>query len=299
MTLVYKLQADGLSVSNTQDASDFIDRNNYYRFKVYLRPFLTSPSAKSFIPGSRFEDALELHDFDEELRSFIFGLTSTIELQLRHKIDQRLTVFSSDPFWYLRTKYYHNFPTQTFRMARRTLEKSREEFAQHYLGKYHSSVGGEFNFLPPFWIVSELFTIGQLDYLIRGFDKSAFSNPAPQANELDLLAREFGAYNIGHLQKWVEYVRNIRNWCAHHSRLWNRHMATPPNVERSLSKAIKATSKHRLYHSLAMLRIMMKSRGVNDDIKNTMMMLFTKYPMADANKDKMGFPPNWQHDPFW
>lgn len=297
--LVQKLQADGLIVANAPDAAQFIERNNYYRFKVYLRPFLTSPGAKDFIPGSRFEDALELHEFDEELRRFVLGLTSTIELQLRHKLDQRITVYSSDPFWYLRNKHYRTFPAQTLRMARHTLERSHEEFAQHYLNKYHSGVGGEFNFLPPFWIVSELLTIGQLDYLIRNFDKSSFDNPTPTPNQLDLLARDFGAYNIGYLQKWVEYVRNIRNWCAHHSRLWNRHMATPPNVERSLSKSIKAASKHRLYHSLAMLRIMMKSRGVDDDIKSTMIMLFTKYPAADANKDKMGFPSNWQADPFW
>jgi abortive infection bacteriophage resistance protein len=299
VTLVQKLQADGLSVANLQDASAFIDRNNYYRFKVYLRPFLTSPTAKSFAPGSRFEDALELHNFDEELRSFILGLTSAVELQLRHKLDQRLTIYGSDSFWYLRTNYYRHFPAQTLRMARHTLERSREEFALHYLNKYHSGVGGEFNFLPPFWIVSELLTIGQLDYLIRGFEKSAFDNPAPLPNELDLLARDFGAYNIGHLQKWVEYVRNIRNWCSHHSRLWNRHMATPPNVERSLSRSVRAASKHRLYHSLAMLRIMMRSRGINDDIKSTMMLLFAKYPIADANKDKMGFPANWQTDSFW
>lgn len=299
MTLTGKLQANGLQIANIQTASDFIECHNYCRFKVYLRPFLISPQGKDFIAGSRFEDALQLHDFDQEFRSFVPSLTSEVELQLRHRLDQRLTAYGNDPFWYLKRQYYRDFPTKTLRTARSMWENSREEFAIHHAAKYHNGLGGEFNFLPPFWIVSELLTIGQLAHLLKQLEKPAFDNPASGANELDLLARDFGAYNIAQLQKWVEYVRNLRNWCAHHSRLWNRNMATPPNVARSLSKSIRPPGQNRLYHNLAMLRLMMKSRGKADNIKPTLKMLFARFPVADAHKDKMGFPHHWADDPFW
>lgn len=300
--LVTRLIANGLGVPNPVAAADFLKANNYYRFKVYLRPFLTSPTAKNFVAGSTFGDALELYEFDEELRAFVFGLTSMVELQLRHEMDQRLSVFTGDPFWYLNKAAYDEFPGHTLSLLRSSLSRSREEFAQHFQARYHNGLGGPNNFLPPFWIASELLTVGQLNYLLKSFSKPFFAHPTatpPRANELDALALHFGAFNVGHLQKWVEYVRNLRNWCAHHSRLWNRHMATPPNLGSHLSKAIHVPSQHRLYHSLVMLRVMLRSAGISDGIKPAMVALFAKYPVADAKKAAMGFPVAWQTDPFW
>jgi abortive infection bacteriophage resistance protein len=134
------------------------------------------------------------------------------------------------------------------------------------------------------------------------FDKTFFAHPPsvpPTPNELDALALDFGAFNVGFLQKWTEYVRNLRNWCAHHARLWNRHMATPPNLGGHLNKALAVPSQHRLYHSLVMLRVMLKSVGLPDNIKQTMLSLFAKYPVASAEKARMGFPALWDTDPFW
>lgn len=300
--LVVRLTVNGLGTSSALAAADFLRGTNYYRFKVYLRPFLISPTSKTFVVGSTFEQALELYRFDEELRAFVFGLTSLIELQLRHELDQRLSTFTGDPFWYLKEAAYKDFPHYTLKLLRSSLSRSSEEFAQHFQAKYHNGLGGKNNFLPPFWIASELLTVGQLCYLLKSFRKDFFAQPAsmpPRANELDALALHFGAFNIGHLQKWTEYVRNLRNWCAHHARLWNRHMATPPNLAGHLSKAIIVPSQHRIYHSLVMLRVMLRSTGIQDNIKPTMSALFTKYPVASGKKDAMGFPSSWDTDPFW
>lgn len=296
--LVGKMIGNGLTVANPAQAEDFLRKTNYYRFKVYLRPYLTSPNTKTFVPGSDFDSALQLYQFDEELRSFVFGLTSLVEVRFRHIMDQRLTVFTNDPFWYLQSEPYKSFPHRTLRLLRGSFDGSKEEFAKYYLSKYHSDVDGQYNFLPPFWIASEVLTLGQLHKFVQSFEKSFFAPATPTGtNELDALAKDFGAFNVGHLTKWLEYVRNLRNWCAHHSRLWNRHMAEPPNVERNLS--VKAPSRHLLYHNLAMLRIMLKSQGQSDGVKVAMLALFAKYPVADAEKRRMGFPNNWTSDPFW
>lgn len=296
--LVAKMVGNGLAVANPALAEDFLRKTNYYRFKVYLRPYLTSPTAKTFVPGSDFDSAVQLYLFDEELRSFVFGLTSQVEVRFRHVMDQRLTVFTNDPFWYLRNEPYKSFPHRTLGLLRGSFDGSKEEFAKHYLRTYHSNVGGRYNFLPPFWIASEVLTLGQLHKLVQAFEKPFFASASPSGtNELDALAKDFGAFNVGYLTKWLEYVRNLRNWSAHHSRLWNRHMAEPPNVERNLS--VKAPSRHLLYHNLAMLRTMLKSQGQTDGIKAAMLALFAKYPVADAEKRRMGFPQNWTADPFW
>lgn len=171
-------------------------------------------------------------------------------------------------------------------------------FAEHHASSYHNPTKGKYLLLPPFWIASELLTLGQLHFLIKSLNKSFFQDSLSQTNQLDILAKDFGAFNFGHLLKWIEYTRNTRNYCAHHSRLWNRHLAEPPNVKRNLS--IKNfTGAHRVYFHLIMFRTMLKSVGIADNIKTNMLNLFTRYPAASALKDHMGFPPNWDSDSFW
>ena len=296
--LVTKMVGNGLTVAVPAQAEDFLKSNNYYRFKVYLRPYLTSRNAKTFVPGSDFDSAVQLYRFDEELRSFVLGLTSLVEVRFRHVMDQRLTAFTNDPFWYLRPEPYKKFPHRTLGLLQGSFDGSKEEFAKHYQRTYHSGVGGQYNFLPPFWIASEVLTVGQLHKLVQAFDKSYFASSVPSGtNELDALAKDFGAFNIGHLTLWLEYVRNLRNWSAHHSRLWNRHMAEPPNIHRNL--AVPTTSRHLLYHNLAMLRVMLTSQGQPDGVKSAMLSLFAKFPVAEAEKHRMGFPLKWATDPFW
>lgn len=297
--IVTKLQAGNLLVANPAAAADFLGVKNYYRFKAYLRPYLVSPTAKDFAPGSNFSDAVELFRFDEELRSLVLNLTVTVEVELRHHIDRRLTKFTANPFWYLTRPVYNVYPSKTLNMIKHSFAGSTEEFSKHFSEKYHNGHGGPYHFMPPFWMASELTTLGQLTYLLKAFHKPFFA--AKPDNVLDLLARDFGAYNIGTLAMWTEITRNLRNWCAHNSRLWNRHVATPPGVSRFLDKKITSTSssEHRIYHSLAMLRVVHRTLGIPDNVKNNMLALFAKYPVADAQKSHMGFPISWHSDPIW
>ncbi|WP_158755354.1 Abi family protein [Dyella sp. S184] len=300
--LITKLQASGLTVHSVPHAQNVLSIVNYYRFKVYLRPFLTPPDFKQFQGGATFVGACELQDFDRDLRSLVMALTGIIEVTLRHSLDAHVGAFLKDPFWYLNERIYAQTPTETIKKIVRSVNLSNEEFSQHFRRKYHSPARGKHYLLPPFWMASETFTLGQLLYLMKGLDKVPFAGPTRGSlNELDKMARKWGAFNITDLERWVEYLRNLRNWCAHHNRLWSRNMGVPSNVQRHLSPAIagKSPNNHRIYLHLVMMRIMLQNQQIPDNIAAALQALFVTYPTAAAMKNQMGFPSNWLADPFW
>jgi len=299
--LVAKLQAMGLVVPSVVNAEATLTAVSYYRFKIYLRPFLAAPDFKAFIPGSSFEDACQLHDFDRDLRSMIMALTAIIEVNLRHEIDRVIGQFLGDAFWYLRKDIYLDVPSKTLSQIYSSMSRSGEDFTRHFFAKYFNRVGlGRYSLLPPFWMTVETLSIGQLLYLMRSLDKKPF-DVAGGGNLLDGMGKKWGAYNFHDLERWVEYIRNMRNWSAHHSRLWSRNMGIPPGIERLLSPSLAGAikKKNRIYLSLAMIRVILKSGGQQDGVAQAMHSLFMKYPAAHSKMEQMGFPVNWQNDPFW
>lgn len=72
--LVLYMQAKGLTVGDEQNAQEFLENVNYYRFKVYLWPFLDATQS-FYVANSTFEQGVELYRFDEELRNFIFTMS--------------------------------------------------------------------------------------------------------------------------------------------------------------------------------------------------------------------------------
>ncbi|NYI19753.1 abortive infection bacteriophage resistance protein [Xanthomonas arboricola] len=301
---VRKLTTAGLSIQDQSLAEETLSNVNYFRLKIYFRPFLQPPNFKNFILGSTIESVIDLYEFDRKLRMIVFDLIGQIELLIRHRVDARLTSYMGDPFWYLNENLYRDYPKRTIEMIRSSSFNSKEDFAKHFHEKYHNGRAGQFHLLPPFWIASELLTVGQVFYIINGLEKSKFpptgANPAA-GNELDELSKDFDAFNIQNFSRWIEYTRNIRNVCAHHGRLWNRHLAEPPGIARRLAKEIrgKVAFKHRIYNHLVMMRVMLSARGCDDNIAQTMKSLFADHPEVEKMKAHMGFPDKWDQDPFW
>lgn len=65
--LITKLKFQNLIISDEPKAIEILSKINYFRFKIYLRPFLDIAS-KQFRANSKFENAYQLYSFDEELK---------------------------------------------------------------------------------------------------------------------------------------------------------------------------------------------------------------------------------------
>ena len=132
---------------------------------------------------------------------------------------------------------------------------------------------------------------------IYEIDSNKFSSAG--SNKLNNCALQFGFHSYNALTTNLKCIRDLRNICAHHSRLWNRNLAAPNAVNKNLKFKPPENQNNRLYSHLVMLRIMCKKRGIDDGIKNFFVNLLSSHQIFQEQHQSMGFPESWEQDPFW
>lgn len=300
--LITTLQSKNLIVQNVQDAEEVLSNINYYKFKIYLHPFLDPTIPKKYINGTKFEDALELYRFDDKLRDILFSIIGRIEIKLKTKLDKAISSFTNDIFWYLDPQYYklkRLFEVNSLlNKLNNSFISSQEVYAEHYKANYYNDNSDNYKALPPFWIISELMTLGDISKFYALLDIQKFNIPRPRSNKLEQLANEFGASSVSSLVSWVYAIRDIRNRCAHHSRLWNTIIREPGEIVLMLTHS--STFSNRIYLSLVMMHIMIKALNITGiDLKQNLLDLENEFPIFKVLNSSAGFPPNWDTDPIW
>jgi len=291
--LLGDLQDKGLHIDDFPAAERTLTYINYYRFKIYLRPFIGGD--KRFVAGASFEDGLALYRFDEELRNQLFSVIGRLEVKFRTRLDQVVTQHTMDSFWYLDDRIVG---AQAIRKSLSSyFIASKDDYAVAFKKAYINDRCEHFKHLPPFWILGEMATFGQISMLYQAMKKPAFADTGGGLNKLDGLAQEFGAKNLKDLNSWLLQMRDVRNLCAHHSRTWNRNIRQAAGVNRGLS--IPPENANRIYLVCVLLHRISKKVGMDLDIKASLQKLFNQYPVADAHKASAGFPAGWESDVSW
>jgi abortive infection bacteriophage resistance protein len=304
--LVNDLKLKQLEFIDEAEAENTLSQISYYHFKIYLHPLLdqTSPGGKNYRKDEYFEYALELYRFDEKIRALLFGVIARLEVKLRSRLDHTLSAFSNNPFWYLDDTFFFTkkgtrYIDDTRRRIQTDFSQEGELYARNYQTKYHNNIHPQFTDLPPFWIASELITIGCLLRIFSSIDFGYFKGlAAPHNSLLDNLANEFGANDFKSLTNWVQRLRDVRNRAAHHSRLWNAKLATPSQIAGEIS--ITETHQKRPYLSICVMQKMIKTLGMTGiNLKADIQSLFAGNHAARLYMAETGFPQNWETDPFW
>lgn len=314
--IIAKLQGQGLEISNVTVAQEFLSKVSYFRFRGYLYPYfdqvLPSNTPRQFKPHSTFEKVQEIYCFDESLRKLIFGIFPEIEVALRTILDITISPIAQHGFWYLENSWFKSTETQKFNELLSKLEKkfkkSPEAYALHYRSQYFNRVSQQYKDLPPFWVISELATLGELKILLEILDENApgfrgSSSVSIKSTILDKMSHQFGATHYRQLTNWIHVLLGLRNICAHHGRLWNRNLMAPKGVESLVSKAfVQVTGRkptNNVYAAIVVLRIMCKNQSIHDGLKDGLLALFKKFPESFMNKGTMGIPPDWHDDQIW
>lgn len=300
--LILALQSKNILFSDIPVAEKILSEINYYKFKMYLHPFLDPTLPKQYYVGAKFEDALELYRFDDKLRDILFSIIGRIEIKLKTKLDRKISSFTNDIFWYLDLQYYKikskNEIASLLNKLNSTFISSKEEYAEHYKSHYYNESSNNYKVLPPFWIISELMTLGDIAKFYNLLDINKFNIARPRSNKLEELANEFGATSVSALISWIYAIRDIRNRCAHHSRLWNSIIREPGEIRTQLTLSPLYTN--RIYFSLVMMHIMIKKLNITDiDLKQELLNLEIKYPIFKRLNSSAGFPINWNTDHIW
>jgi len=132
----------------------------------------------------------------------------------------------------------------------------------------------------------ETFSLGTLSML--------FANLARGAERV-AIATHFGADEFV-LRNWFHVLSHVRNLCAHHSRLWNRRLVIKFRQVANKHKSFLGTTD-RMYAVAVVLYELLKQIAPDTIWHTRLRDLLAKHPVTPLAP--MGFPANWQGEPFW
>lgn len=284
------LKSRGLTIDDESLAFEYLSHVSYYRLGEYWYSLQFDKENHLFKPQSVFSDVIFLYEFDRELRMLLFDVIERIEISLRTKLIYHLS-HEFGPWW------FQNFDLFTDNLALvKTLANIEEEISrskEKYI-KDHFKKHKDDQRFPPSWKTLEQTSFGSLSKL--------YGNLKNTIKSKDLIAVELGAVNHTYLPSWLQSIVQIRNYCAHHSRLWNKNLPGSPKL---LSKppfnwvndVPKQHEFQHLYIHLCLMKYLINIIYAENDFTARLSALLQKYPSVDPNA--LGMKPNWEEEKLW
>ncbi len=290
---VAQLQERGLQIKHPRIAGKYLINISYYRLGEYWYVMQSDKENHIFKPNSNFMDVIALYNFDAELRLLLFDVIEKIEISLRTKLIYYLSL-EFNPWWFQNFDLFDNSKelVKTLSSLEGEIERTKDVAITNHKKKHKDD--GRF---PPAWKSLEQTSFGALSKLYGNLKNSVKSK--------DSIAKEFGAVNHTFLPSWLQSIAQIRNFCAHHSRLWNRNLPStvkllpkPPNPwivdEANIPKQHEF---NKLYVHMCLMKYILNTIIPKNEFTQKLTLLFEKYPNVDPNA--LGMKPNWQNEPLW
>ena len=287
---IEKLKNRGLEIYPEDNAAHYLSHISYYRLGEYWHTMQEDKQEHIFKPQSRFSDVISLYMFDRELRLLLFDVIEKIEISLRTKIIYHLS-HEIDPWWFQNFNLFIDSKAlvKTLSNLEEELARSKDITIKNHFKKYKDDLR-----FPPAWKSLEQTSFGALSKL--------YGNLKHTVNSKDIIAQEYGAVNHTYLPSWLQSIAQIRNYCAHHSRLWNRNL---PGAPKLLSKppfpwienVPKQHEFQRLYIHLCLMKYLLNIIQPSNNFTQRLLDLFNSYDNVDPNA--LGMKENWSKEPLW
>lgn len=283
------LQDRGLIIDNLKVCEKYLSNISYYRLGEYWYVMQENKETHIFKPNSKIEDVIALYNFDAELRILLFEVIEKIEISLRTKLIYHLSL-EHDPWWFQNFELFIDSQAlvKTLSSLETELSRTKDTFIKNHYKKHKDDKR-----FPPAWKSLEQTSLGSLSKL--------YGNLKHTNKSKDSIAKEFGAVNHTYLPSWLQSIAQIRNLCAHHSRLWNKNLpgtvkllSNPPN--NWVVNVSNQSEFSKLYVHLCLMKYLLNTIKPND-FTERLSNLFVSYPNVDPNA--LGMKENWQNEPLW
>lgn len=284
---ISKLKNRGLVIKDEVKAASYLSNISYYRLRAYTFPFQDNNNPLHlFTTSVTLEDIISLYVFDRKFRLLLFDAIEKIEVSMRTEIIYQWAL-KNGSHWHLDASLYRN-PVQyakSYTRLSQEIDRSEETFIKHYRTKYTNPVD------PPCWMSLEVTSFGLLSLIFMNLKKGP---------EKIAVTKYYGLNDISVLESWMHSLSNIRNICAHHSRLWNRrltaHIKIPTNTRYTFIEN-KQILPYKVYAVVCAIQYFLSIISPGCSFKNRLLALMINCPLAQEKE--MGFPPNWKSEPLW
>ena len=292
-----RLERRGLNFSDRKLAKNYLQNISYYRLRAYTYPFQDNKDPDADHEFLRddidFNDIIDLYVFDRRLRNLVFNELEKIEVAIRTQLSLVYSNMSKDPFWYLDRSWFSRASDDDFGNlideVTSDVNRSNEDFIKHYKAKYDTPE------MPPTWMSLEVVSFGTLSWMYKLLNKS------PEKKQIALA---FGIGNDEIFANWLHAFSNLRNCCAHHSRIWNRrfvvHLKLPYNTTQPfLTPGTLGTIKEtKLFALLSAIKYVADILSPGNSFKDNLKKLLNDRHQLLRLKE-MGFPMDWESLPVW
>ncbi len=312
------LEQRGLQFIDRALAQACLERIGYYRLSAYWYPFRKNhlsthpvtgaPLVDSrgrpvnivedlFRAGSSFQDVMDLYVFDKRLRLIFMDAIERIEVALR--VDVALLLGKRSPYAHRDPQQFNRDFTKVapggglskhqvwLQRLDNTFRRSNEEFVTHFKLKYYRQD-------LPIWMAIELWDFGMLSVLIDGM----------RVSDQLRLAQKYSIPRTALLISFVRNINNIRNICAHHSRLWNRSPADRiapirPGEIKTLEH-IAQPSYSRIYATAAVMQHFLRIINPSTEWPCRLVAHMKTLPKAAGiSPTQAGFLDGWENEALW
>lgn len=287
---IIKLQQRGLLITENDNAAHYLSHISYYRLGEYWHAMQCDKKEHLFKENSKFKDVISLYNFDAELRILLFGVIEKIEISLRTKLIYHLSQ-EYNPWWFQDFDLFTDSKelVKTLASLEGELARTKEMTIKNHFKDHKDDLR-----FPPSWKSLEQTSFGSLSKL--------YGNLKNTIKSKDVIAAEFGAVNHTYLPSWLQSIAQIRNYCAHHSRLWNKNLPGSPKLLSNppflwVADVPQQHEFQKLYVRFCIMKYLLNIIQPENNFTEKLNGLFIKYYNVDSNA--LGMKVNWQNEPLW
>ena len=206
---------------------EFLGYAGYFRASRYGKFLLTQVNAFGSKANSKV--FFELYDFDVQLRLLLFKYCKKAEVRFKSAIANAVSLKTGDAGFYLDRQYYTPtksekdkktrnrnitfFNTKFFANLTNDEEKLRRDVVKHPELREYRKGGTRQNNVLPVWAAFSYFEMGTIvmiySYLRGNLRKEVLDYTYSASNYKKEVTKQ--------MDTWLDAVRNLRNYCAHHS----------------------------------------------------------------------------------
>jgi abortive infection bacteriophage resistance protein len=275
-----QLEGRGMRIGNRALALDALQRISYYRLSAYWQPF--KQPGQPFEPGTTFESALELYEFDRRLRLAVLDAIERVEVLARTRITYTLGhgygAFAHTTAHSFDSRFGH---TDWYTELLKEISRAKENFLEHYKANYIGFPN------VPIWMASEVMSLGTLSKLFKGM----------LTKDQTEVARTWNIHRSV-AQSWLHSLSYVRNLCAHHGRLWNRELSIKPVLLKH-QPAWSTLNNGRVYTVLCVIRELTRPNPDGEGWKRAIVGLLAEMNGQPRWLTAMGAPADWSTQTFW
>ena len=270
------LKLKGFIIDDELECIEFLRRSNYYRVSAYFIPFryFDKSGNKHYQENISFKQICNIYEFDSKLRTILFPVIEEIESFLR----SQLSYFHAHKYGalgYLDASLYNKKHRHDvfLRIINEIIYNNKDtHVVRHHKTKYEEKF--------PLWVIIDYFSTGQLAYFYKDMlekDKGNF-------------AKTLFTIRYDTLDSWFRCFTDLRNKCAHFTRLYYWSFSAIPKTPELLPHKMERT----LFDQIYMLKFLYTNKEKWDthflaDISS----LFENYE-SDIVLSHIGFPEDWK-----